>query len=297
MKGNNMTRFFGRMSLKAKKHSPEIFLGLGIGGVVTGFVTAIISTTKLEKVKEKNKERIEEVENYVEENGFSEEYSEQDYKKDITIVTVKNGLEYAKLYAPSIIFEGIGVFSILMSHGIIKKRYKGISAAYASTSAALIAYRERVRKQLGEDDEKKLYFGITKAEVSGKDENGNEYIEVKEVSNKPPQLIFSRWTSKLWCPDAINTNLTTLSMIQSYCTDNLICKGHFFINELLDELQMNRLVEGQDLGWVYDDEHDGVGDNYIDLRPMVITAKNEFGEWEECIALDPNYDGNIHDLI
>ena len=94
---NTMTRAFHKTSFKVQKHSPEILVVAGVVGVVTSAVMACKATTKLDTILDDSKEKVEKIEGYVATTGYSDEYTEEDHKKDRTIVTLHTGMNIAKL--------------------------------------------------------------------------------------------------------------------------------------------------------------------------------------------------------
>ena len=129
---NNVTRTFNRAGLKLKKYSPEIFVGVGIIGVVASAVMACKATTKIDDVLAEQKENIEKTKDYVEEHGYSEKYTEEDHKKDLTIFYSRSAVDLVKLYAPSVILGTVSIAMIVNGHRILRKRNVALAAAYAT---------------------------------------------------------------------------------------------------------------------------------------------------------------------
>ena len=77
-------------------------------------------------------------------------------------------------------------------------------------------------------------------------------------------------------------------------------RGHLFLNEVYDLLDIPRSKAGQVVGWVYNKNNNVKGDNYVDFNIYDITdkAKRSFvNGYERTILLDFNVDGVIYDLI
>lgn len=93
---------------------------LGICGVISITVGVIkankakIKATEIEKESEENLKVIEEVHNTV----SSDEYSEEDYTKDLFIVKVQKLVNYVKLYSIPLMLIVCGCLSLL--HSIVK---------------------------------------------------------------------------------------------------------------------------------------------------------------------------------
>lgn len=93
---------------------------LGICGVISIAVGVIkankakIKASEIEKESEENLKVIEEVHNTV----SSDEYSEEDYTKDIFIVNVQKLVNYVKIYSIPLMLIVCGCLSLL--HSIVK---------------------------------------------------------------------------------------------------------------------------------------------------------------------------------
>ena len=90
---NKASRTFYKVGFKVKKHAPEILAVGGTIGVVVGGVMACKATTKLSGVMEEHHGQIEQINDYVEQNGYSEQYSEEDKKKDTAIICTQTGVK------------------------------------------------------------------------------------------------------------------------------------------------------------------------------------------------------------
>ena len=88
---------FGKVSVKLKKHSPEILVVAGVVGTVASAVMACHATTKLDSVLEKSKKDIDAIHNCAENEELADEYSKDDAKKDLAIVYVQAGVKVARL--------------------------------------------------------------------------------------------------------------------------------------------------------------------------------------------------------
>lgn len=115
--GNAMARVVA----KGKKHSPEILIVAGVAGTVVSAVLACRATLKVGEVAEKAKDDVERIHKAAE-TGVTEAgeaYTAEDNKKDLTIVYVRTGLEYVKLYAPAAILGALSITGILASNSTI----------------------------------------------------------------------------------------------------------------------------------------------------------------------------------
>lgn len=303
---NNVTRTFHRTGLKLKKYSPEIFVGAGIIGVVASTVMACKATTKIDEVLAEQKENIEKTKNYVEEHGYSEKYTKEDHKKDLTIFYSRSALDLAKLYAPSVVLGTVSIAMIISGHHILRKRNVALAAAYATVEKGFKEYRGRVIERFGEELDKELKYNIKAKEVEEivKDEETGEEKVVKKTVNVADPGEYSIYAKFFddgctgWTKDP-EYNLMFLKDQQRYANDLLQSKGHLFLNEVYDMLGIPRTKAGQAVGWIYD-EKNPVGDNFVDFGMYDLyneKARDFVNGYERTILLDFNVDGNILDMI
>ena len=302
---NNLSRKFGKVGLKLKKHSPEIMVIGGVIGVVGSTVLACKATTKLSGILEESKENVEQIKDYVEENGYSEKYSEEDYKKDLTITYTQTAVKVAKIYAPAVVLGALSITSILAGHNITRKRNLALSAAYVAIDKSFKEYRSRVVERFGEKLDKELRYNIKQGEteeIVRNDEGGEEVVKTTtEYADPNTYSEYARFFDDGclgWTKDP-ESNLTFLKQQQNYANDKLKRKGFLFLNDVYDMLGIQPTKAGQIVGWIYD-EKNPIGDNFVDFGIYDINRpKNRdfVNGYERVILLDFNVDGNILEMI
>lgn len=302
---NNLTRKLGKAGLTLKKHSPEIMVIGGVVGVVGSTVLACKATTKLSQIMEESKENVDQIKDYVEEHGYSEKYSEEDYKKDLTITYTQTAVKVAKIYAPAVILGTLSITSILAGHNITRKRNLALSAAYVAIDKSFKEYRSRVVERFGEKLDKELRYNIKQGdteEIVRNDEGGEEVVKTTtEYADPNTYSEYARFFDDGclgWTKDP-ELNLTFLKHQQNYANDRLKRKGYLFLNDVYEMLGIQPTKAGQIVGWIYD-EKNPVGDNFVDFGIYDINRpKNRdfVNGYERVILLDFNVDGNILDMI
>lgn len=300
---NNVTRMVNRVGFKFKKHSPEVLVVAGTIGVVASAVMACKATTKAGKIKEEMNEEMDKIHEVAE--AHREDYTEEDLKKDTTIVYAQTAVKYVKLYAPSVALGVVSLTCILASNSILRKRNIALAAAYTAVDKGFKEYRGRVVERFGTELDKELRYNIKAKEFEEPvvDEKGKEKIKKETVSVADPNLYsdYARFFDDGclgWSKDA-EYNLTFLKQQQNYANDLLKKKGHLFLNEVYDMLGIPRTRAGQVVGWIYDEKHP-IGDNFVDfgIYDMNREKVRDFvNGYERVILLDFNVDGNILDLI
>lgn len=305
---NKVTRGFHRVGFKFKKHSPEILVGAGVVGVVASAVMACKATTKLDDILTETKDTVDKIHEVASNPDMvpaGKEYTEEDSKKDLTIVYSQAAVKVAKLYGPAVILGTVSIAAILGGHNILRKRNIALAAAYTAVDKGFKEYRGRVVERFGEELDKELRYNIKAKEIEETvvDENGKETTIKKTVNVVDPTDIseyakFYDDGCTGWSKDP-EYNLMFLKDQQRYANDLLKSKGHLFLNEVYDMLGIPRTQAGQVVGWIYDEKHP-VGDNYVDFgiyNTDNAKARDFVNGYERTILLDFNVDGNILSMI
>lgn len=287
--------------MKIKKRSPEILIVVGIVGTVASAVIACKATTKVNKIIDDAKDDIDKVhvatENCVTEAG--ETYSTEDSKKDLAIIYAQTGVKLAKLYAPAVILGTFSIASILASNNILRKRNVALGAAYAAIDKSFKDYRGRVIERFGEQVDTELKYGIKAKkfeEVEVDPETGKEKKVKKTVMVADPNLqsdyaVYFDNKSRNYETNQ-DYNYMFLKAQQQFANDKLQTRGHLFLNEVLDDLDLPRTSAGQIVGWTKDGP-----DGYVNFRIVEVDRETEDGRHEPSLLLDFNVEGNIWDKM
>lgn len=301
---NKATRLLSSTQYQVKKHSPEILMVAGIAGTIVGTVLACKATTKVSEIIEEKNKNVEDVHTCLEDN--TKEYTEEDSKKDLTIIYAQTGVKLFKLYAPAIGVMALSFASIIAGHKVLKKRNIAIAAAYAAIDKGFKQYRKNVIEEFGEGVDQQMRFGLKAKEIKKKDKDGKtvketEYYidpEGNPLDNISEYARFFDAASENFAKDP-EYNMMFLRRQQDYANEMLKSRGHLFLNEVYDLLDIPRSKAGQVVGWVYDKNGNTKGDNYVDFG----LYRNDQGTrrfvngLEYNILLDFNVDGVIYDLI
>ena len=301
---NKATRLLSSTQYQVKKHSPEILMVAGIAGTIVGTVLACKATTKVSEIIEEKNKNVEDVHTCLEDN--TKEYTEEDSKKDLTIIYAQTGVKLFKLYAPAIGVMALSFASIIAGHKVLKKRNVAIAAAYAVIDKSFKQYRKNVIEEFGEGVDQQMRFGLKSKEIKKKDKDGKtvketEYYidpEGNPLDNISEYARFFDAASENFAKDP-EYNMMFLRRQQDYANEMLKARGHLFLNEVYDLLDIPRSKAGQVVGWVYDKNGNTKGDNYVDFG----LYRNDQGTrrfvngLEYNILLDFNVDGVIYDLI
>lgn len=282
--------------MKLKKHSPEILVVAGIAGTVVSAVLACKATTKVAEILDETKGTLDTIHEGMETGAINgQEYTTEDGKKDTVVVYAQTGMKLAKLYAPAIILGTLSITSILASNNILRKRNVALGAAYAAIDKSFKEYRGRVIERFGEQVDTGLKYGIKAKkfeEIEVDPETGKEKKVKKTVMVADPNLqsdyavyFDSKSRNYETNPDY---NRMFLKAQQAFANDKLQTRGHLFLNEVLDDLDLPRTPAGQIVGWTKDGP-----DGYVNFRIVEVERETEDGRHEPALLLDFNVEGNI----
>lgn len=282
--------------MKLKKHSPEILVVAGIAGTVVSAVLACKATTKVAEILDETKGTLDTIHEGMETGAINgQEYTTEDGKKDTVVVYAQTGMKLAKLYAPAIILGTLSITSILASNNILRKRNVTLGAAYAAIDKSFKEYRGRVIERFGEQVDTELKYGIKAKkfeEIEVDPETGKEKKVKKTVMVADPNLqsdyavyFDSKSRNYETNPDY---NRMFLKAQQAFANDKLQTRGHLFLNEVLDDLDLPRTPAGQIVGWTKDGP-----DGYVNFRIVEVERETEDGRHEPALLLDFNVEGNI----
>lgn len=292
---NGLTRSLGKVKFTLKKHSPEILVVSGIVGTVAGTVMACKATTKLDAILEESKEKIDAIHEAGENPDVLPKdvvYTEEDYRKDLTITYVQTGLKVAKLYAPAVAVGALSIASILAGHNMLRKRNVALAAAYSVVDKSFKDYRGRVVDRFGEDLDRELRYNIKSKEVEETiiDEKGKEKKVKKTIDVVNPEDIKNEFSQFFcegnpnWSKDAEFNKMFLLRQMD-YANERLAAEGHLFLNDVYAMLGMDKTRAGASFGWVYDkDIIKQIDFNIFDVHDE---AKQRFvNGWERSILVD-----------
>lgn len=288
---------------KIKQKSPEIFVVLGITGVIVATVKACQATRHVDEILEEHEAAVEEIKE-------DKALMPRDEKREITKQYAETGLKLARLYGPSVALGTVSIISIMHGHGILQRRYTTLLATYELVDKSYKMYRKRVINELGEQMDRHFRFGETEEEITVEtvDEDGKKKKEkqtVKVVDPKAeqysPYARFFDETSSEWQDDA-GLNKAKLVHVEAYANDYLkVCKtGKLFLNQVYVWLGFRPTKAGQRAGW---DRFSTTGDHFVDLGiqevfKRVAEGRGTISDIQRVNGIEPNWllDFNCYDI-
>lgn len=289
---NAVTQKVAGAALRTKFHSPQLLFAAGVAGVGATVFLACKATLKLDEVLTDAEKTTQDIE-----TTQHERYSEDDRKKDLMYHRVATFGRVAKLYAPAATVGVVSIACFTQSHRILNRRNAALTAAYATLEKAFKDYRARVRETFGEkgdEVDRKFMYGIQEIEEVDADGKKKTVQVAAEASG------YARFFDELnqhWQPNN-DLNLWWLQQKQNWLNDRLRAHGHVFLNEVYEELGIDKSPAGQVVGWWWG--RDSEGDGIIDFGiwdPDNERARDFVNGRSKGILLDFNVDGPIYDKL
>lgn len=299
---NKVSGSVHKIGFELKKHSPEIFIAVGVVGTVASAVMACKATTKLNDILEESKEQIDAIHEAPQKEELKDKYDEDMMRKDLALVYFQTGVKVAKLYAPAVILGTLSITSIVASNNILRKRNVALAAAYATVDKGFKEYRERVVERYGEQVDYELTHNIKTKEITetvvdekGKEKQVKKTVEVADPNVTNDYIKYFTRSNPYWddTPDYVELFLRSQ---QNYANDRLKVDKVLTLNDVYDSLGFQKTKAGMVVGWVFDENNED-GDNFIEFNVRKVYIPNEYGEEELAYAIDFNVDGNIYNKM
>lgn len=262
----------GKVSKFVIKNAPTICIAIGGIGVVAGTVKACKDTKKevfvLEKSKKTLKEDIKEAENL---KGESIAYFK--YLKVILGV-----------YWPSYLVIGGSLAIMVFGHKLLTRRYIALVGAYEALDKSYRRYRSKIREKYGEEEDICLMYDLEESDEEGIYTQADTFIPDRDLS---PYSIFWGPAYSILATENAEDNNRMLHDIEDWCNNMLHDNGYLFLTDVYYALGVDRM-ENAGIGWV-----EGIGDDFVSFN--IISIKNDRAiEGNELVyILDFNHDGCI----
>ena len=202
----------------AKKHSPEILVGLGIAGAASSVIFAIKATPKAmilleEKRQELGVEKLE--------------------AKEI----IKTA---APVYIPTAVSFGVSVACIIGASSVNARRNAALTAAYTLSESTLRTYRDKVLETVGEDKEREIRQAAA--------------IEQQQQTPEPQTVVVNGAAGQLKCFDSLSGRYfaATKNQIVNEFNRQLRDDMRISLNEWYDLIGLDQNKLGDMLGWDID---------------------------------------------
>lgn len=294
----------------ARKHAPEIWLGVGIVTGLGATAFTIKSTLHVQELVDDHKDRMAAVHEKKEEmkqaamNAAAKEgvlirMEEVKLPKEQSSELGKLTLHewartvgrFGKLYAIPVGFTAVSLASYLVAHGLLKKRYLGVVAAYSALQTKYDTLAGGVAKEYGVDTLRRLENGgaMSRAEKAAANGENPEDVDAETVEELTKMhigpggwtsldRIFSEETSYRYDRYNADRNRAFLIQVQNEANRRLSIDKWLDLNWVYHALGMKMTKAGHVMGWLYDPECKG-DDGPTGFVSFGLITDEEFRKW------------------
>lgn len=253
-----------KIKLGAVKHSPEIAFGIGITGVVVGFVYTVKKSMEPDDAVKTVITDIQLIKEHAENTPAGCDYTEEDYKEDVAITVVKAVPAIVWNYKIPIIAFVVAILAFGKAKAGEKARGLGATAVALGTAKSFNTYRERVRERFGPEVDYELIHGIEPPLITMTDCTEDNSTEATEPERAPTNTSeTARWfdSYSTHFTKNLDENLLWLRM-QEEQVNNILpivqmmsynqLAGRLDIPKMLDPVPgMKGVTKGDIIGWIY----------------------------------------------
>lgn len=220
MNKNTLANFAKSAQMWTTKHSPEILTGIGIAGMVTTTVLAVKATPKALQLIEakKREENVEEL---------------------TALETVKVAW---KPYIPALATGAASIACLIWASTESARRNAVLATAYQLSQTAFHEYKEKAVEVIGEKKESAIRDAIDKERIEKNPVSKSEVI----ITEKGSTLCYDPISGRYFKSDIEKIKRAENELNKRMLHDMF---GYVSINELYDELGLEHISVGEDLGW------------------------------------------------
>lgn len=286
----SLSRMTHRSLLKINASSPTILVVAGVVGLGATAVMAAKATRKIDPVLDEHKQTRSEI-------GYSIQTKEQ--QRELVKLYAHTTFELTKIYGPTIFVGTTSAIAVLGGHKILRTRHAAALSAYSGLMEQFTAYRRRIVQTLGAEMEQDIFDGAHGEYEEDPDHPGEYKLKSKWDGSNNPDSYLRPWFDEAnvnWSRNPENTYMF-LKGVQNHANRMLEIRGHVFLNDVFDWLNMPRQPEAVVAGWLRDNPD---GDKFIDFGfmssndPHTVAFRNQV---ERTVRLNFNIDGPIWDKI
>lgn len=228
MSKGSLTKVVKDVQTAVKKHSPEILTGVGIAGMVTTTVLAVRATPKALVLIEEKKDEL----------GVD---------RLAPVDTVKAAW---KCYIPSAAIGGVSIFCLIGASSVNLRRNAALATAYALSESTLRDYQKKVVEEIGEKKAKAVKDAVAKEKIEQNPVTKSEVI----ITEKGNTLCFDMLSGRYFKSDQEKIRKSINELNRQMRHDMYVS-----LNEFYDEIGLEHIAVGYDLGW-------NIDKGYIDVE-------------------------------
>lgn len=217
----NLSKLVRDAQVMLNAHSPEILTGLGISGMITTTVLAVMATPKaLKKLDDKKKEL------------------------DVEKLSAKETIKTAgPCYIPSVAVGAVSVACLIGATSVNCRRNAALAAAYTLSVDKLSTYQDKVTEIIGEKKEESIRDEIAKDKIRENPSQNREIIVTGNGDTKCYDVLSDRYF------------YSSIDKIRSAVADlnrQMLDDRYITLNEYYYAIGLKGTKEGELLGWHID---------------------------------------------
>ena len=217
----NLSRILRSTKALVSKHSPELMTGIGIAGMITATILAVKATPKALEAIDREKQELE-------------------TDKLTPVETAKATWKY---YIPTVVTGSASIACLIGASSVNLRRNAALATAYKLSETALTEYRDKVVETIGEKKEQTIREKIDKDHITQNPVSKNRVI----VTGKGQTLCYDHISGRYFYSD-IDLIKRAINELNRHITIHM----YQSLNEFYDELNLEHIGIGYDLGWNID---------------------------------------------
>lgn len=241
--------------IKLNRYSPTILTCLSTVGVVATAVLAVRATPKALRLIKAKKNELE--------------------TEKLTPVEVMQTTW--QCYIPSALM-GAGTIACIIGIGVVNRRNQAaLTSAYAMLNESYKQYRQAAKQVYGEDADDKIHAEMAKDAYVYTNDWGCQVYNL-EMDPESEKILFYDLVSKKY----FNTTIAAVLNAQYHVNRNLQVRGACSLNEYLSFLGLDKIENGDDIGWDISYIAEEEGYYWVDFD----NRKTTLDDGLECIVID-----------
>lgn len=215
----NVQHFIKSVRTSIVKHSPEILMGFGIAGWMTGTVLAVKATPKAVRCIE-----------------------EATYEKEDDLTPLEIVKATWKCYIPAAVTCAVATGCLIGSCSTSMRRHAALATAYKISETALDEYQEQVVQTIGEKKEKDIQAKVNEKQIEKTPVDEHSIIN----TGKGNTLFLDPLSQRYFRSD-----LEVIRRAENSVNKEMIhgLYGTANINDFYDEIGIDRTDTGDMMGW------------------------------------------------
>ena len=216
----NLSKVFKQVRMVVDKHSPEILTGIGIAGMITTTVLAVKATPKALQLIEERKEE-----------------TQVDTLPPVEVVKT-----CWKCYIPAVVTAAASVACLIGATSVSARRNAALATAYKLSETAFADYKAKVVETIGEKKEEKVREKVAQEKLDKNPVSNNEVY----ITGRGETLFLDQHSMRYFTFDIDKLRKVENKLNRDMQLDMF---GYVSLNDLYDELGLERTKLGDDLGW------------------------------------------------